>query len=74
MKKGFYRATHKVINLLESKIEAEKSWADQRGYTLSSARMVNVLGNLIGEISTLEDIVEEEDRVYKLKIKEIELR
>jgi hypothetical protein len=69
MKKGFYRATHKVINLLEEKIEAEKSWLDQEGYALSSARMMNVLRDIIGEISMLEDIMEEENRIFKLKIK-----
>lgn len=69
MKKGFYRATYSVISLLENKIETEKSWVEQRGYNLASARMINVLRGLIGEIYTLEDIVQEENKVYKLKVR-----
>jgi hypothetical protein len=69
MKRGFHRATHKVINLLEDKIEAEKSWMDQKGYTLASARLTNILRNLIGEIYSLKDEFEEENRVFKLRVR-----
>jgi hypothetical protein len=69
MKRGFYRATYRVINLLEDKIENEKSWMDQEGYALASARVTNILRDLIGEIHRLEDEIEEDRRVFKLKVR-----
>jgi hypothetical protein len=70
MKKEVYQSKHKVISLVEDKIEAEMSWAEQRGYALSSARIINVLRSLISEIYTLEDTMErKEDGRYNFKIK-----
>ena len=69
MKEGYYRATRQVVRLLEEKIENEKSWEGQKGYALSSARLINVLGKLIGEIYTLDDVMEE-DKFYRLKVRE----
>ena len=54
MKKEYYYATTEVIALLEKKIEAEQSWIKQGGgYALASARITNVLRDLIGEICDL---------------------
>lgn len=54
MKKEYYYATTEVIALLEKRIEAEQSWMKQgEGYALASARITNVLRELIGEICDL---------------------
>ena len=69
MREGYYRATRQVVRLLEEKIENEKSWEGQKGYALASARMVNVLKKLIGEIYTMDDIMEE-DNFRRWKVRE----
>ncbi|MEI7749769.1 MAG: hypothetical protein WCJ25_02095 [Candidatus Moraniibacteriota bacterium] len=60
MKKGFHHARYEVIALLDKRIEAEKVWMSQEeGYALSSARIMNILRELISEVHTLQDEMEE---------------
>lgn len=71
VEKKEHNVTKKMIKILEEKIEAENSWIGQSGYTLSSARIVNVLRDLVCEIYKLEKVPDEKEAAfYNLQYKE----